>query len=385
MLTVVGVIGFYGWLKFWPAHIRRLAQQHADAGYSAWRAGKTHEAEIAFASSQALDPEESRPAILLARMYLANGRTEEARKIFEEWLRRTEDERREQLVAIYRDSLVCAGQWSMLAEFSSVELARRGRADARLLTGLVEGARLARWNSTDLDRAIRGRTLDDVTSALLRAQVAINEGDRLAARGQLTKIARPLPPVVSLVLGRLWQRAGDRTAARLAVARVDGELDATELLLANLALSAGDDAEWENARQDLRALAQAIRRSPTLAGPVLDQVIAMPDAAIAEELSQALAPQAHELSPEIVSGMWFYCSLSGAQGEVPVWREQLGTRFGFWPINLVGKRLDERVFVFAANAVPLSRYMLDSLLSVLPAAADKPVAPEVLGAGSHLD
>lgn len=367
LVLVLGVGAIHAWRSLWPVHVKTLARQHTDAGYAAWRAGKVHEAAIAFDSALALDPEESRPAILRARMDLSAGRRDAAIAVFERWLSRTRGDEREQLVAIYRDSLVCAGLWSELAAFSGAELSRRKFPDARLLGGLIEGARLARWTDAEVARAMRTCPLDAVSTALLRAQVALNVGAHATARRELGALTQPLPPVVSLIAGRLWVRAGDRIAARLAVARVTGELNATELLLANLALSGGDDFEWQNARRDLRALTDAMRGSPELAGPVLDHVIAWPDAGVATELSRTLAPAAKRLPPEVVSALWLYCSLSGADAEVVVWREQLGARFGLWPINLDRRRLDERVFLFAANAVPLSRYALDSLLAALPA------------------
>lgn len=368
-LVAVIVAGGIAWRRFWPARVKALAQQHTDAGFAAWRSGKLHEAEIAFASALALDPTESRPALLQARMWLASGRRVEALALFRVWLDRTQGEPREQIVAIFRDALVCAGQWDDLATFSATELARRGVADPRLLAGLIEGARLARWGQEHFDQVQGLAALEPVTRALLRAQLALNAGDPEAARAELRQVARPLAPVVSLVAARLWQRAGDRTAARMAVARVTGELNATELLVANLVLSIGDDEEWRNARRDLRFLADEMQRKPELAVTVLDHLIGFPDAEVAHELSDALRANVRQLPPEVVSGMWFYCSVAGAETEVTLWREQLGARFGLWPISLTGQRLDERVFLFVANAVPLSRYMLDSLLASLPAEA----------------
>lgn len=361
--------GAFAWFKLWPDRVKALAQQHTDTGFAAWRAGRLHEAEIAFASALALDPEESRPALLQARMWLTTGRQVEAAAVFHEWLARTDGEQREKIVAIFRDALVCAGRWDELATFSVGELARRRHPDPRLLGGLIEGARLARWTASDWTRVERGRALDPVSGGFLRAQVALNEGDRAAARSELSQITRPLAPVVSLVAARLWQRAGDRTAARLAAARVTGELLPTELLVANMVLSIGDDGEWRNARRDLQILADEMQRKPELAGTVLDHLIGFPDADVARELSDALRPHVRQLPPEVVSGMWFYCSVSAAETAVPLWREQLGARFGLWPISLAGQRLDERVFLFVANSVPLSRYMLDSLLASLPADA----------------
>ncbi len=366
-LVALLVSGAVAWSTFWPARVKALAQQHTDTGFAAWRAGKLHEAEIAFASALALDPEESRPALLQARMWLTTGRDVEALAVFRDWLGRTNDEQREKIVAIFRDSLVCAGRWDELTTFSVEELARRRYPDPRLLGGLIEGARLARWKENDWARVNRGAGLELVSSSFLRAQIALNEGDRAAARSELSKITRPLAPVVSLVAARLWLRAGDRTAARLAVSRVTGELRATELLVANIVLSVGDDGEWRNARRDLQALADEMQRQPELAVTVLDHLIGFPDADVGRELSDALRPHVRQLPPEVVSGMWFYCSVAGAETDVPLWREQLGSRFGLWPISLTGQRLDERLFLFVANSVPLSRYMLDSLLASLPA------------------
>lgn len=363
------VAGVFAGLKYWPERVKALAQQHTDTGFAAWRAGRLHEAEIAFASALALDPDESRPALLQARMWLAAGRHAEAVAVFREWLARTEGEQREKIVAIFRDALVCAGRWDELATFSVGELARRRYPDPRLLGGLIESARLARWKESEWTRVNRSAALDPVSGGLLRAQVALNEGDRATARSELSQITRPLAPVVSLVAARLWQRAGDRTAARLAAARVTGELRPTELLVANIVLSIGDDGEWRNARRDLQVLADELQRKPELAVTLLDHLIGFPDADVARELSDALRPQVRQLPPEVVSGMWFYCSVAGAEADVPLWREQLGSRFGLWPISLAGQRLDERVFLFVANSVPLSRYMLDSLLASLPAEA----------------
>jgi hypothetical protein len=371
LIGVVAVFaaGAFAWRKAWPARVKALAQQHTDAGFAAWREGKLREAEIAFASALALDPQESRPALLQARMWLATGRPAEAVVVFHDWLARTQGEPREQIVAIFRDALVCAGRWGELAEFSHAELVRRQSPDPRLLGGLIEAARLARWGADEFERVSRTGQLEPVARGLLRAQIALNAGDRSAARTELSRITQPLAPVVSLIAARLWLRAGDRTAARLVAARVTGELRATEILVANIVLSVGDDGEWNNARRDLQVLADEMQRQPALAATVLDHVVGFPDAEVAHALSEALRPNLRQLPPEVVSGMWFYCSLSGAETEVPVWREQLGSRFGLWPISLNRQRLDERVFLFVANAVPLSRYMLDSLLASLPAAA----------------
>lgn len=370
--VVAGVVGLLAaagaavWFRefYLPKHLERSAARLTDEGVAAWRSGDLRRAELSFESARAMQPDSSRAAVLLGRMLIAQGDRGRGEAIFQALLASSPGAERERILVSYHDALVAAGAWDQRARLAVRELARAPENPV-LIVGVVESARLARWDAAECDRQVAGHSPELLWVRLLRAQCLLNGSDVASARRELAAIGA-VTPVISLLKARLWLRAGDPEAARLSLARVTSELDDLHIALGLVAL-AGD--EPHQARQAVRELCRrtdlAAKDSQVLEA-MLAALFVFPDRTIAEELTARLAREARAVEPTAIGALWLYSSLSGADRAAAVWSEQLGSRFASWPINLTGRQLDQQVTLFAVNSLPLTRLLIDGLVAATP-------------------
>lgn len=183
------------------------------------------------------------------------------------------------------------------------------------------------------------------------------------ARALLGSLDQPVSPALSATVARQWLRAGDSTRARLALARVDVELSALEHLLGEILLTRDEPRAVLGSLREL--LAAVPYRQGKAEDIALASLMAAPDRRVAEQVSAAFLPAAAKTDDTIVSALWLYCSLAGAERDTAIWAAELGRRFGKWPIRIRENRLDEKTALFVLNSFPLSRELIDGILDAV--------------------
>lgn len=355
-------------LREWRRFSANRAQRLTDRGWEAWQRGDLRDAKLSLASASALEPDNLRSALLEGRMSLQTGERARAQEIFRPLIRTHAGETRTMVTALYHDALLGTGWWAELGALAVQELARQRAPDPVWLTAAVESLRLMGWGSAQFAQAAPLLAkVDPVSGAILTAQATLNEGRTEEAHRLLATLPTSLPPLVSMVACRLWVRAGEATAARLSLARIDRALSESDRLLGLILLAPVDAPAAASALDALAAKVATEPSEPPALSMGVSFALAQPDRVGGQKLSRRLEPYAQKLSTGTLSAIWLYCGLAGLANETKKWDQQLSHRLRDIRLATEFHPLTTARFIYLVNSVPLRRETIYGLLTGLPA------------------
>lgn len=366
VVTLALTTGGLGWLWYQtrPARKAAVAQRMTDEGYAQWQRGDFRMAEISFQSAAQINPGNLRPSLLLGRMLLSTPQRERGRKLFAQLLGNYHDPRHTTLAANYHDALVCVGWWDELARLAIGELAAKRVENQLWLDSALAALRLGGWTLDTAAQTPGWDRIDARSSALLRAQIALNQGNAEQARTILATATGPFTPLLSISVARLHLRAGDSTGARLALAMTTTPQTESELLLGEV-LVARHNPEMLQRAVDALLAESAILRSPANAELLIGILFPVPDRNIADRVSSAFVTSPKTCSDALVTALFVYCSLSGAEKATAIWARVIEQRAGASPLRLPSGKLDKRTALFLINTYPLTRDLIVAVLDTI--------------------
>ncbi len=365
-LAVIAAAGLAPAHRWWDALRERRAVQFTDRGYALWQEGKLREAELAFDSAVELSPGELRPVLLKARMLLATGNGARGHAVFQREIRSLGGNLRSLVAANYHDALLGTAGWPELAALALAELARLHVPDPVWLTAAVEALRLSAPPPGEWGKLASALPLLHPTArAAVQAQVALNDGRGEAAAAHLHAITGVLRPQVSLILARLWLRAGRPEEARLVLARVGQTLSPDDTAQAALVLAALEPGLAARAAQQLCAGPWTKERELGAILVGLSLALGAPVNSVALAFSRGLEPVHAKMATETMAALWLYCELAGAEEDAPRWRYRLTQRLGSIQLPRDFRPLNQNRFIVISNSVPLRRDTVYGLLGTL--------------------
>lgn len=369
-LTAVGL----GWLWYQtrPTRKAEVAQRMTDEGYAQWQRGDFRMAEISFLSAAKINPADLRPKLLLGRMFLSTPQRERGRDLFAQLLADSRDPRRATLVANYHDALVCVGWWDELARLAIGELAAKREENPLWLDSALAALRLGGWDLDTVAYVPGWDRIDARSSALLRAQIALNGGEVAQARSLLATVRGPFTPLLSISVARLHLRAGDSASASLALAMTSTPLSEVEVLLGEVLVSRHNPVGLRVTLDALLADSTALRAAPSNAELLIGMLLPVPNRSVAERISADFAKSPQTCSDTLVTALLVYCSLSGAERATAIWARVIEQRAGASPLRIKSGKLDQRTALFLINHFPLTR---DLIVAVLDAIDEPPSLP----------
>ena len=367
LVTLSLTTGGLGWLWYQtrPARKVAVAQRMTDEGYAQWQRGDFRAAEISFQSAAKINPSNLRPQLLLGRMFLSTPQRERGRELFAQLLSDARDPRHTTLAANYHDALVCVGWWDELARLAISELAANHDGNQLWLDSALAALRLGGWDLDIAAHAPGWDCIDARSSALLRAQIALNRGDVAQARSLLATVRGPFTPLLSISVARLHLRAGDSTGASLTLAMTATPLREFEVLLGEVLVSRHNPEMLRLAVDALLADPTALRAAPGTAELLIGMLLPVPDRGVAERVSAAFATSPQTCGDALATALFVYCSLSGAEQATAIWSRVIEKRAGASPIHLESGKLDKRTALFLINSFPLTRDLIVAVLDAI--------------------
>lgn len=353
------------WYQTRPARKTAVAQRMTDEGYAQWQRGDFRAAEVSFQSAAQINPGNLRPNLLLGRMFLSTPQRERGRELFAQLLGDARDSRHTTLAANYHDALVCVGWWDELARLAIGELAAKHDMDPLWLDSALAALRIGGWTLDAAAQTPGWDRIDAGSSALLRAQIALNRGDIASARALLATVRGPFSPLLSISMARLHLRAGDCAGARLALAMTATPLNEFEVRLGEVLVSRHNPEMLQEAVTAVLADPTALRAAPGNMELLVGMLLPAPDRGIAEQISAVFAKSPKTCSDALATALFVYCSLSGAERATTIWAQVIQQRAGASPIRLASGKLDQRTALFLINAFPLSRDLIVAVLDAI--------------------